>query len=104
MSKGFEKYHRELKFKEPGGVLVAHTSDGAYQTINGDRLTPEEAQMITNGTSAFCGIGAVRWRDDSGRYETRFVECLLRDPHDGIFASCNAGKQFRTQDFLGGLA
>lgn len=86
MSKGFEKYHQELRFKMPGGVLVPHTSEAAYQTIVGERLTPEEARAITAGTSAFCGIGAVRWRDDSGRYETRFFECLLRDPHDGIFA------------------
>ncbi len=86
MSKGFAKYGGMLHFKDPGGVLPPHTSDGAYQDIIGERLTTEEASALNGGISAFCGIGAVRWKDDTGRYETRFFECLFRDPHDGIFA------------------
>lgn len=86
MSKGYAKYGGMLHFKDPGGVLLPHTSDGAYQDIIGERLTAEEAGALNGGTSAFCGIGAVRWKDDTGRYETRFFECLFRDPHDGIFA------------------
>ncbi len=85
MEKAFQNFYGALQFKGPSGVLQPHTSYGAYHDIIGERLTTEDASRLNSSVAALCGIGAVRWKDDTGRYETRFFQCLLRDPHDGIF-------------------
>jgi len=81
----FKDHQKQLRFYGPGGSLTAHSVTGGYHTGQGVPLTADDVVKIKAGILALCGIGAIRWSDSTGKYETRFAQCLQSEPdHTGL--------------------
>lgn len=65
----------------PGGSLPAGSSSGLFHTFLGPKLSAEDVKELMLGELSLCGVGAVKWLDDTGTYETYFGECLIAEPN-----------------------
>jgi hypothetical protein len=72
----FRDNQKLLKFHGPSGSIPARSQYGAYHTNEGPLLTEANVSDIKADKLYLCGIGAVRWFDSTGRYETSYGECL----------------------------
>jgi hypothetical protein len=81
MGTSFEDNRKSLRFGPSAGNLLPHSPNGAaYNTARGPTLTGDDVIKIKNGDLCLCAIGAVRWSDDTGKYETDFEYCLQSEP------------------------
>jgi len=82
-STAFTDYRSELEtaFAPMGGDLVSHSDTLAYHTYEGPILGVSDIQNLRDGIVDLCGLGAVRWGDNTGRYETYFARCLIAEPN-----------------------
>jgi hypothetical protein len=62
------------------GALVPHVDTIAFHTEFGPTLTDDDVASLNNGSKILCAIATLKWRDDSGLYETDFSECLVAEP------------------------
>jgi hypothetical protein len=76
----FNRVRKTFTFSVEGGTLQPHTDDILYQTISCAVLTDEMIKQFFAKKLVFCGFGAVKWKDKSGRYETDFGQCLVAEP------------------------
>ena len=73
---GFRDTEKQMKCSDGvSGSLPAGSPNGGYHTAIAT-LTDDDIEKLKLGTLHLCGFGKVRWFDDSGRYETRFAQCL----------------------------
>ena len=77
----FDKERQKMQFSPVSGSMTAHSETGGYHTAVGPNVTKEDATRFLNGEVYLCGFGAVKWRDESGWYETHFNECLQEEPN-----------------------
>jgi len=69
-----------VKSNGPSGSLPAGSQQGAFHTAVGPKLSDDDISKINVGDLYLCGFGAVRWSDETGRYETHFSQCLEPEP------------------------
>ena len=81
---GFRDTENQMKCSDNvGGSLPAGSGDGSYHTAVAV-LTDDDVQKLKLGSLYLCGFGKVRWLDDSGKYETRFAQCLEAEPNQTL--------------------
>jgi hypothetical protein len=79
----FRKNRKSLK---PGVIYgTVNTGEFVHSTFDGPTLTQGDADDLTQGTKAICGIGLTVWRDETGTFETDFNQCIVREPN-GVLA------------------
>jgi hypothetical protein len=82
----FKKVYKTLVFAGPSGSIVAHSPNASYNTFVGPELTAEIMAKLKGQELALCNVGAVRWSDDTGNYETTIFQCLSSEsPSTGGF-------------------
>jgi hypothetical protein len=85
------RFGSAVKLKYRGGsMLASHNpmSDYQFRTFARDEpLSKNDADdlMAIPGKKKLCAIGKLRWRDNSGKYETRCLMCAEREL-DGNFS------------------
>jgi hypothetical protein len=76
-NRAFQRFRKMRRFNGIGGSLMPHSSQGAaYHTFEADPLTDDDVTKLSSGELSLCGSGSVRWKDETGSYETRFDQCL----------------------------
>jgi hypothetical protein len=75
----FPRVRKTFTFSAEGGTLQPHTDEISYQTVSCAVLTDEMIKQFFAKKLVFCGFGAVKWKDKSGRYETDFGQCLVAE-------------------------
>lgn len=82
--KQYDKLYKKLQFMVPGGNIPARSGNAAYHTVLGPELNATNMEQLRKQELSLCNVGAVRWSDETGRYETRIFQCLSsEDPVQG---------------------
>ena len=76
----FKDNRNALQFNAPGGDIPVHSQESDYHTALGPVLSDDNIKQIWAGNLCICGVGAVRWSDKTGKYETHFAHCLAAEP------------------------
>ncbi len=69
-----------VKSNGPSGSIPTSSSDGEFHTAVGPKLSDADIARLKSGEVYLCGLGAVRWLDETGWYETHFAQCLQAEP------------------------
>lgn len=86
-SGAFADYRAQLEasFSPAGGDIPPHSDTLGYHTYEGPILGLSDVENLRDGVLDLCGFGAVRWGDNTGRYETYFARCLIAEPDHRSF-------------------
>ena len=87
----FKQYQSEILASRiiNGGDIPAHLAETQYHTFYSSELTDAHVANLNNQKSsdpkkeALCGLGFVRWNDDSGSYQTNYGQCYYNDSVGG---------------------
>jgi len=74
---GDHRSELESEFNPPGGDIPPHSDTLGWHSYEGPILSSKDIGNLIEGVVDLCGFGAVRWGDDTGRYETYFAQCLM---------------------------
>jgi hypothetical protein len=76
----FDDHTPEIKRQEPiiGGVLNPNVGK-FFRTFQGDSLTREQVKSFNQSETDLCVIGMLDWEDDTGHYQTRLEQCLVKE-------------------------
>jgi hypothetical protein len=80
----FRKYGSGLNPKGAAGTLNPHDPAYSYMSYTGAPLSADDVRGLMTREKAFCALGAVKWKDDTGNYETTFSQCLMRETGGGF--------------------
>ncbi|MHB8525873.1 MAG: hypothetical protein ACYDD2_06925 [Candidatus Acidiferrales bacterium] len=83
VDKAFQEYQSRITQRASGGTLVPG-DPMAFYTVVGEPLKSNDIPKLEDGTEALCVIGAIRWKDATGTYETDIARCYVAETK-GVF-------------------
>lgn len=80
MQKSFDRYLVNIKQTSFSHLdTINPRADGGYHSHWADPLTADDVLQLNKGQKAVCGLALITWQDETGKYETDFGECLLKE-------------------------
>jgi hypothetical protein len=86
MNKIFNRYQSKIRLSTAvrGGDVPGHDPLWRYHTFFGPELTDANVTNLSVPASdqkeVLCGLGILRWQDDTGEYETDHGGCYVKEP------------------------
>lgn len=74
----FQEYQSRITQRASGGTLVPG-DPMAFYTFVGDALKSDDIPKLRDGREALCVIGALRWKDTTGAFETHIARCYTAE-------------------------